>query len=204
MQPFTPKYVAGPVSQLNAHRQQAFDHLLASAVAHSSIGVRCIDYECSYPKHEFLKYLIGHYHVLLHGSNDTSIEILEPRAESDKAGERIHAVFAASDGIWPMFFAVLDRKPYSFSVNHGCRQELDDAGVLHRIYNFSTSTLHDHPWTNGMMYILPSDTFVQQRNSKGDLYDEWASKVAVKPLAKLAVTPADFPFLDEVQYHTHS
>jgi hypothetical protein len=103
-----------------------------------------------------------------------------------------------------MFFAILDRKPYPYTVDHGCRQEPNGAGGLRKVYYFSTSTFYDQPWTNGTMYILPRETFVQQRNSRGELYDEWASKVAVRPLAKLEVIPADFPFLSDVQYYARS
>jgi hypothetical protein len=102
-----------------------------------------------------------------------------------------------------MFFAIVGRKPYPYSLNHDCRMDSDGAGRIRRAYRFSTSTLHDEPWTNGMIYILPRDTFEQQRDSEGRLSFEWASRVAVRPLAKLTVTPADFPLLNDVQYHVH-
>ena len=72
------------------------------------------------------------------------------------------------------------------------------------MYYFSTSTLHDQPWTDGMIYILPRDAFERISNADGSPTEQWMSRLAVRPLAKLGVTPTDFPFLQEVQYHGHS
>jgi hypothetical protein len=105
---------------------------------------------------------------------------------------------AASDGIWPMFFAILDRKPYPFSVNNGCRREPGG-----KVYYFLTSTLRDQPWTEGMMYILPRTSFEQRVDADGNPTDQWLSRSPVRPLLKLSVVPADFPFLQDVQYHKH-
>lgn len=35
-------------------------------------------------------------------------------------------------------------------------------------------------------------------------FDEWASESAVKPIARIAVTPDDFPFLHKVAWHYES
>ena len=195
---FWPRYIHLPTPQLDKREQQVFAWLFSDALTQLGGGIPRVRYACPYPKHEFLRYLVEHHHVLLHGSNRSDIEVLEPRAESDNAGRVIHAVFAASDGIWPMFFAILDRKPYPFSVHNGCRREADG-----KVYYFSTSTLHNQPWTDGMMYILPRDPFEQVPDVDGTPTDQWMSRLAMRPLAKLGVTPADFPFLQEVRYHDH-
>lgn len=55
-------------------------------------------------------------------------------------------------------------------------------------------------WTDGSVYILPRTTF--RHTSTGTVrFDEWASPVAVVPLARLAVAPGDFPFLQRVPGH---
>jgi hypothetical protein len=188
---FVPKYVRLPTPQLDGYKHQAFDRLFSDTLAHSSDAVPQVQYTCPYPKHEFLHYLVEHHQALVHGSIRPNIEVLEPRAESDNAGRIIHAVFAASDCIWPMFFAILDRKPYPFSVNNGCRREPGG-----KAYYFSTSTLRDQPWTEGMMYILPRTSFVQGIDADGNPTDQWLSRSAVHPLLKLNVVP-------DVQYHEH-
>ena len=56
-----------------------------------------------------------------------------------------------------------------------------------------------------MLTVLPSESFEQQ--AEGDYRgirlqtSQWASPVAVKPLAKLSVSPDDFPFLDQMNGH---
>jgi hypothetical protein len=187
MGPFVPTYIHFPTVQLDQHKQQVFARLFSDTLAHPGDGIPVVQYVCPYPKHEFLHYLVEHHWVLVHGSTRPGIEILEPRAESDNAGRVIHAVFAASDGIWSMFFAILDRKPYPFSVHNGCRRE--PGGT---VYYFSTSTLHDQPWTDGMMYILPRDAFERISDADGNPTEQWMSRLAVRPLAKLEITPTDF------------
>lgn len=198
MVPFVPRYIHFQTPQLDKRQQQVFAQLFSDALTCRDGGIPRVQYAGPYPKHEFLHYLVEHHPVLVHGSNRPDIEILEPRAESDNAGRVIHAVFAASDGIWSMFFAILDRKPYGFSVHNGCRREPGG-----KVYYFSTSTLHDQPWTDGMMYVLPRDSFEQMLDADGNPTDQWMSRSAVRPLAKLAIAPADFIFLQEVQYHDH-
>jgi hypothetical protein len=195
---FVPRYVRLATPQLSERQRQVFDRLFSDALARPGGGVPLVRYTCPYPKHEFLHYLVEHRRALVHGSTRPDIELLEPRAESDNAGRVIHAVFAASDGVWPMFFAILDRKPYPFSVNNGCRREPGG-----KVYYFSTSTLDDQPWTDGMMYILPRDSFGQISDADRNPTEQWMSRSPVRPLARLAVTPADFPFLQDVQYHDH-
>lgn len=193
-----PKYVRLPTPRLDERERRAFDRLFSDTLVHASGAVPQVRYTCPYPKHEFLHYLVEHHQALVHGSTRPNIELLEPRAESDNAGCIVHAVFAASDGIWPMFFAILDRKPYPFSVNNGCRREPSG-----KVYHFSTSTLHDQPWTEGMMYVIPRTSFEQRTDADGNPTDQWLSRSAVRPLLKLNVLPADFPFLQDVQYHEH-
>ena len=49
----------------------------------------------------------------------------------------------------------------------------------------------------GSVYILPRETF-----TPGDIPDEWMSEKPVLPLARLEVTPRDFPFLAKVGAHS--
>jgi hypothetical protein len=61
-------------------------------------------------------------------------------------------------------------------------------------FSVNEEMLARSPWTDGMVYILPGDGFEQ--TSKGGLrFDEWAKSEPVCPLARLPVSPGDFPFL---------
>ncbi len=61
------------------------------------------------------------------------------------------------------------------------------------------------PWRSGTVYVLPGDTFeLQPPLHLGEVevrIPQLASTVAVRPLARVAVDPADFPFLAEIRGH---
>ena len=61
---------------------------------------------CPYPLHELLTHLVLEHGLLLHGSNDSTLGVLEPRPARDWDTE-LHAVAACDDGIWPIFYAVV-------------------------------------------------------------------------------------------------
>ena len=63
---------------------------------------------CPYPLHELLTYLVDRHGLLLHGSNHTTLETLEPQPARD-LDTALLAVVACDDGIWPMFYAVVAR-----------------------------------------------------------------------------------------------
>lgn len=165
-----------------------------------------IDYSLTAPKWQFLCFLCDKKNLLLHGSSDPSIVEFEPRQSSDvdEFGNR-RAVYAASDGIWPIYFAIVDRKRVTSLLN-GCFGVVD-GGIREQYYYFSVDedALPRCPWRNGMIYLLPRDTFEPQPRGHYRGLDieiaQWASPVAVKPLAKIAVTPDDFPFLNQVNGH---
>ncbi|MGC7096274.1 hypothetical protein ACPZ19_16490 [Amycolatopsis lurida] len=134
---------------------------------------------------------------MLHGSGNPGITEFVPRGPEDltEFGSR-RAVFAAADGVWPMFYAILDRDLGAFSMCNGCARIGDEVR-----YHFSISShaLERQPWRDGMVYLLPAVTFELE---PGDLRStQAASPVPVRPVAKLTVRPQDFPFLHEVHGH---
>jgi hypothetical protein len=165
-------------------------------------------YDLSAPKWMFLSYLCEKKNILLHGSANPFIAEFEPRQSNDvhEFGNR-RAVYAASDGIWPIYFAIVDRRRVTSLLN-GCFRIRDDASGLDEYYYYFSvdqDALPHYPWQNGMIYILPRDPFEQQApiEVEGTRIEltQWASPVAVRPIAKLAVTPDDFPFLRQVEGH---
>jgi hypothetical protein len=152
---------------------------------------------------QFLCSLAARRRIAFHGTGDPQIELFEPREPVDFAPfGRQRAVFATSDPIWAMFYAIVDRR--QVTLNNGCLV-LDDTGEAYYYFSVSRQELARRPWRTGNLYLLPADTFVEQ---PGDLYagrparvPQLASPVAVTPFAHLRVAPRSFPFLDRIRGH---
>jgi hypothetical protein len=180
-------------------RDAAFDELLLAL--RDQPAIRTLDYRLPYPKHEFLRYVAEDGRVLLHGSNDASIELMSPVRRTIDA-RRTHsesAVFACADGFWALHYALLDRTPYRGTLRNDARLMRNPDGVLQRAYFFSVNTTA--AWRSGVVYLLNPGAF----SRLGDETSlEWASAVAVLPMAKLDVSPSDFPLFDRVRTHDDS
>jgi hypothetical protein len=80
-------------------------------------------------------------------------------------------------------------------------------GTERSLYYFSVN--HDAlvrgAWHSGTVYVLPAETFERQPDTAREgvpvRSNQWASAEPVRPLAALPVTPADFPFLADVNGH---
>ena len=193
-------FLNAPEMEITEEKRQSFESLIHPFLIDPN-GEE-INYQVSYPKQEFLRYLVSEKQVLLHGSNHSEIEELKPRSQSDWNGKPIEAVFASGDGIWPMFFAVVQHQNYHGSYRNGCFLIRESPDIENRYYFFSLNRDYQvkAPWQNGMIYILPKKTFHQ--TASGTIrFDEWASLYAVKPIAKLSVSPKDFPFYPQVTWH---
>ncbi len=158
------------------------------------------------PAWQFLCWLADEKHLLLHGSGDPDIEEFEPRQSNDidEFGNR-KAVYAASDGIWPMFFAVTDRTRYRMTIINAAIRLEQHGVVSHPFYFFSMTDhiLARQPWREGVVYLLPRNGFEAQRpyrNGSSLVHsNQWASPNPVKPLARIRVQPTDFPFLAQIR-----
>lgn len=158
--------------------------------------------ESFYLKHEFLRYITRERQVLLHGSIHADLQELQPRKQTDWSGKWIQAVFASRDGIWPIFFAILDSRNYRGSIRNGCYVIGEGQISEKRYYFFSLESEYRgrYPFREGWVYLLPGATFTE--TSQGFVrFDEWASHEAVQPMSRLKVAPADFPFLSQVAWH---
>lgn len=186
--------------------QSAFDELLDTSL---SIGdCPTIPFTLPWPKWQFLCHVADHHHLALHGSGNPDIAQFEPRQSND-LGEfgNQKAIYAASDGLWAMFFAVVDRDRV-VSITNACVRLADQTGTLHGpyyVFSVSQSALPSQPWRTGTVYLLPPRTFIPQPpvafGSNEVHIAQLASFEPVQPLAKLTITPADFPFLTEIRGH---
>jgi hypothetical protein len=165
-------------------------------------------YTLPIPKWQFLCHLTDRRGFMLHGSNDHTLKQLVPRKSSDlhEFGAQ-QAVYAAGDGIWPLYFAIVDRKQVPTLINACIRIISADGQEIGPLYQFSISrqAAPHKPFVAGMIYVLPAATFtLEPAMHSGELQVRTAQAVsltAVKPLAKLIVLPEDFPFLAQMRTH---
>jgi hypothetical protein len=200
-------WLARPALQIDRATAASFDALLHEALQHGPGQV--VDYRLSAPKWQFLCHAADRANLVLHGSGDPGIELFEPRQPDDTLDfSNRRAVFAATDGIWPMFYAVLDRDRHPVMMVNACVRLCAGSGEVSDPYYFfsiSDLTLTRRPWRTGMVYLLPGDSFETQPTiAAGDIrvqVAQAASAVPVRPVAKICVQPADFPFLGEIRGH---
>ncbi|ABX04770.1 MAG TPA: hypothetical protein DEF47_11805 [Herpetosiphon sp.] len=161
------------------------------------------------PRWPFLAYLAEHKPVLFHGSGNPSLSKLVPRQASDivEFGNQ-RAVYAASDGIWPIFYAILEREPQEVSLLNACFRQVKPDGSFsdpHYFFSIDDQTYLRQPWRTGTIYLLPREGFIAKPISykRGMTLQimEWASVHEVAPIARLTVGPQDFPFLNQVRSH---
>jgi len=199
-------WLTRPSVNFDERVQDAFDELLNRTL---SIGAcPTIEFTLPWPKWQFLCYLADHHNIAMHGSGNPDIGLFEPRQSNDlnEFGNQ-KAVYAASDGLWAMFFAIVDRGRV-MSVTNACVRLADETGTIHGpyyVFSVSQSALSSQPWRTGTVYLLPRSTFTVQSpiafGSNQVHIAQLASFVAVEPLAKLTITPADFPFLMQIRGH---
>jgi len=193
------------VTQVDEARKQVFDLLLDSAlVGNSHIP---ISYNLSYPKSEFLNYICDWRGFVVHGSPMPNLVTLEPiRKSSDKSefGNR-QQIFASPDAMWAMWFAILDKTKYNLTRNGSVRIGHGNHRVKYYHFELPKENKDDSPFAEGMIYITRARDFPDKRPYPIlDWFDaeieEWGSMQPVSPLAKIRVSPRDFPYLDKVQF----
>jgi hypothetical protein len=198
-------FLPRPSVRISSTKEAAFEELWQSVPEGSFI-----DYQLSYPKWEFLSYLCESRELVLHGSQNLSIEEVEPRQANDKRTfSNQHAIYATTDGIWVIYFAILNRKKYpKMSLFNSCLQARVTAGQLSEpLYFFSItqSVLIKKPWCEGAIYILPRKKFEQEAPQQimgvEVIFPHWISSSSVKPVAKVKAGPKDFPFLEQIHGH---
>jgi hypothetical protein len=184
---------------LDDAKRTAFEALYQETLVKGPVST--VDYRLPYPKHEFLRYLVEHRGVLVHGSRHDDLDILKPlRWSTDGADSgNVSGVYDDKDWIRPIYFGVVNRKRCFGLINGFFDQTADgeitlaeDAGYDRRFYRLTVGVtgLPRSPWQNAMIYILPPDTF--------EFWNEWTSRSPVVPLMKLPVVPDDLPLRDEV------
>ena len=138
-----------------------------------------------------MTHLVDRHGLLLHGSNHTALEVLEPQPARD-LDTTLLAVVACDDGIWPIFYAVVARDRVE-GVLTACTH-LGRGSRRRRFYLFAVYGDPAEPstFTNGVVYALPRAGF---RREWGN---EWVNPAPIRPQLRIKVRPADFPLFDTV------
>jgi hypothetical protein len=156
-------------------------------------------------KVDFLRWLTENREVLFHGSSRCDLESLEPIRLSRDTTEfgNQQAVYATNDPVWAIYFAIL-RRHAPFGTRNGSIA-VAGRGTYPRRYGFSLRPPLD-PETRfgpGSLYVLPRRPFRPEPPLLGVLDTaQWVSLEPVRPVARLDVTPEDFPFLHAIGTHS--
>ncbi len=186
---------------------QAFEALWQSVLDRPD--GRALEYGLPYPRWQFLSFLGAHKDVVLHGTANRAIEILEPRQALDiKEFSQQRAIYATTDGIFAIFFAILDRARVPMSLCNTCLQVRFSPEVVTDpffFFSITQSALDQGAFCPGAVYVLPRQSFEceppQPYEGVEILLSQCFSREAVKPLCRLLVEPADFPFLSQIRGH---
>ena len=174
----------GPTHAPTDAQREAMDALVARARADGGV----IDASSlAYPAHELLTHLVLHHGLLLHGTNNTELEVIEPRPARD-FGTHVDVVAAADDGIWPLFYAVIARDRVQ-GVFTACLH-LGRPPGQRRFYMFRVFGADPHDettWTRGAVYAVSREGFGREWGN------EWLAPNAVAPVLRVLVQPSDFP-----------
>jgi hypothetical protein len=153
----------------------------------------------------YLRWLATHRQVLFHGSQRDNIsELAVDRESTDSTtfGNQ-RAVFATDDPIWAMWFALLTRGPGFRSTRNGVWTIRHDPLTRQYFFSVNTTQSDEDLFTDGWLYVLPRDGFTPEPPFAGLLQSgQWVNLNPVAPLARLAVSPSDFPFRDVIGRHT--
>lgn len=150
-----------------------------------------------------LRWLAQERGLLFHGSSRDDLTTIEPirlTRDSTPFGNQ-QAVFAASDPVWAIYFATVQRGTGFRSTRNG---SLGLDGALYpRWYFFSHNEEADGEgrFGDGWLYVLPRESFHAQPAMFGIDSGQWASPTSVTPIVRLPVRATDFPFTDHVFPH---
>ena len=198
-------FLPRPQFDLTPSKQAAFEDLWRTTPPGSYI-----DYQLPYPKWEYLSYLCETKELVLHGSQNLDIDDVEPRQANDvRTFSNQRAIYATTDGIWVIYFAIIDRNRFpGMSLFNSClRARIGEDQLSEPLYFFSITQcmLLQKPWCEGAVYILPRQEFVQEAPQETQgvqvVFPHWTSNVTAKPIAKIKVGPTDFPFLAQIHGH---
>lgn len=193
------------VRPVDSGRRQAFDVILDAALVGDPR--KPISYNLSFPRAEFLNYICDWRGFVVHGSPARDLGILQPiriGRDNNEFGNR-QQIFCSPDAMWAMWFAILDKSKFNQTRNGSVRVGRGSQRVKYYHFELPKQNQENNPFTDGMMYIARAQDFPDKRLYPildwfdGEI-EEWGSAQPVTPVARLRVSPRDFPYLNQVQY----
>jgi hypothetical protein len=170
---------------------------------------RTLEWHHRWPKWRFVEWLSRRSQFIFHGSPLADIDSFFPRRNSVEimdhggTGNRA-AVYGTPFGLWAMWFAVIDRPRLKGSIRNGVMSWPDSSGNPVDLYRFTVHKdfVGSDIWRTGTLYLLSRADFEPiPFYPGGPDSNEWAATSELKPLARLTIDPADFPFLNQVGGH---
>jgi hypothetical protein len=184
--------------------RQAFDAYLDALMGEGGP----VPYNLAHPKIDFLNYVCDWRGFVAHGSQLDNLTVLQPvrrSSDSTEFGNR-RQVFCSPDATWAMWFAILDKQKFRTTRN-GCVR-IGKGSRRRKYYHFGlpADQRASPPFSTGSIYLARADDFPSRHEVPslrfiGAAYEEWGSETPVEVLARLRVSPQDFPYLNRVGYY---
>jgi hypothetical protein len=160
------------------------------------------------PVWAWLSWLCEAQGYVAHGTGRADITVFEPRQSNDTGwfGNR-KAVYASSDAVWAMFFAIMNRPTVPMRIVNSAISVWTDGKLEQRYFFGATGTSIARPdaFRNGWVYVLPDDGFEREPadSSLGFPFNSHhlASLESVRPAFRVPVRPIDFPFLQAIHIY---
>jgi hypothetical protein len=154
---------------------------------------------------EFLRWLAANREVVFHGSPRADLSELSTERLSRDTTEfgNQEAVYATTDPVWAIYFACL-RRDNGFRGTRNASMGSAGGPLYPRSYFFvhNRGSKSSQRFGPGALYLLPPETFEAAQPMAGVVDTaHLVSRTPVHPLARIDVTPADFPFRDRIGYY---
>jgi hypothetical protein len=153
---------------------------------------------------DFLRWLAQRGTVVFHGSPSGNLAELHTERETRDAtpwGDQ-QAVYATTDPVWAIYFACNVRGAPGFRSTRNGSMGRAGSSLYPREYFFSHNRGSQPAWADGWLYLLPPDPFEPEPLLAGVIDTaQLVSRVPVRPLARVAVSPEDFPFRERISFH---
>lgn len=178
---------------------QTVETQLETAFLHASRDGKITDLPV--PSWVFLIWLTKHKNLLTHGTGNEFITQFVPNQPKDVGwfGNQ-KAVYAASDGIWAMFYAIMNRPDVPMSINNAVIQLKTLPQDLY-FFSVSDTAMQQNPFRDGWVYVFSRHGFSLEPDTGFYVSQQWASPEPVTPLFQVYAKAQDFPFRTQIRSH---